>query len=156
MNLKILFGSFICMAVMILVPSIPAIEFHQAETAVQCQVMSDLQQLDMQTLREDLQSASSQPLCIRLVLFIVKMVFRVIGGIVSLIMGGIRLTTAVVCRILSLISTAIHFMITILISIGGLILRTFKSTITFILRLFGTFSRWILNLLLPGKPFART
>ena len=154
MNLKILISSFICIAVMIMVPSVPAIEFHQAETIVQQQAMSDLQQLDVQTLCERLQSTSGQPLCIRLALLIVKIIIRMIGRIISLVVGSIKLTATVISRILRLINTTIHLIITSIVSIGGLMFRAFTSSIILILRLLGTFSRWILNLLLPGKPFA--
>lgn len=156
MNLKILISSFICIAVMIMVPSVSAIEFHQAESVIEQQTMSDLEQLDVVTLRERLQSISGEPLCIRLAMLIVKIIIRMIGRIITLVVGSIKLTATVISSILRLINTTIRFIITSIVSIGGLMFRAFTSTLLFILRIFGTFSRWILNLLLPGKPFART
>jgi len=183
MKKKLIFGSFFAVAIILILPTIPAVELHEVEEAYEASFIAELKNIEfkeitewvkhqlnthkdekisreqilhvqneisllnfqeeLDELQQKLEDENVQPQCIifsLLIFFILlKLVCKVIVGIIGLFFGMVGLILGFIGRILGFIGGVI-----------GIVFGVFGALIGWFFGTLGRLIAWIVEIIIPG------
>ena len=148
MKKKIIFGSLLAVFLMIMLPSVPAVEYNTAVETNEARILDELhnidleelkvkiQSIDIKSLKEELKDDPALPLCFPIsgiifytliALILLRIIFYVISAVVGVIAGVVgAIASAVIgaiCAVLGFVGKILVFIFSTIIGVVGLIAK---------------------------------
>ena len=154
MKKKIIFGSLLAVFLMMMLPSVPAVEYNTAVEANESRILDELRNIDLEELKikiqsidiksfkEELKDDPALPLCFPIsgiifytliALILLRIVFYVISTVVGVLAGVIGTIASVVigaiCAVLGFVGKILGFIFSTIIGVMGLIAKAIGGVI---------------------------
>ncbi len=163
MKKKIIFGSLLAVFLMMMLPSVPAVEYNTAVEANESRILDELQNIDLEELKvkiqsidiksfkEELKNDPALPQCFAIpyaiiALIILCVIFGVLGAIGAIVALIIKIVIALITGSIVIIGKIASLVLGIIVTMMGKLSNLFVVTIGVILDIL----RLIYDAIFPG------